>query len=55
MSATSVVGTGMTKFGVHTKPLAELFADAAIPALDEAGVESDEVDALFLGTYSGVR
>ncbi len=53
MSATSVVGTGMTKFGVHTTPLAELFADAAIPALDEAGVESDEVDALFFGNVLG--
>jgi len=53
MSHTSVVGTGMTKFGVHTKPLAELFADAAIPALDEAGIESDEVDALFFGNVLG--
>lgn len=30
MSDNSVVGTGMTGFGVHTRPLTELFADAAL-------------------------
>lgn len=53
MSNTSVVGAGMTDFGVYTKPLPELFADAALPALDDAGVESDEVDALFFGNVLG--
>lgn len=53
MSNTSVVGAGMTDFGVYTKPLPELFADAALPALDDAGIESDEVDALFFGNVLG--
>ena len=53
MSRASVVGVGMTDFGVHTAPLSELFADAALPALDDAGVGSDEVDALFFGNVLG--
>lgn len=53
MSNTSVVGAGMTDFGVSTKPLPELFADAALPALNDAGVEGDEIDALFFGNVLG--
>lgn len=53
MTTASVVGAGMTDFGVYTKPLTELFADAALPALDDAGVRSDEVDALFFGNVLG--
>jgi acetyl-CoA C-acetyltransferase/acetyl-CoA acyltransferase len=43
----------MTDFGVYTKPLSELFADAALPALDDAGISSSEVDALFFGNVLG--
>jgi acetyl-CoA C-acetyltransferase/acetyl-CoA acyltransferase len=43
----------MTNFGVYTKPLPELFADAALPALDDAGIASSEVDALFFGNVLG--
>lgn len=32
----------MTDFGVYTKLLPELFADAALPALDDAGRESQK-------------
>lgn len=53
MVRASVVGAGMTDFGVYTKPLPELFAEAALPALDDAGVGSDEVDALFFGNVLG--
>jgi len=53
MARASVVGTGMTNFDVFTKPLAELFADAALPALDDAGVSSGEIDALYLGNVLG--
>ena len=49
MSRASVVGVGMTKFGVHDTNLVELFCDAAFPALDDAGVGTSEVDALYLG------
>jgi len=39
----------MTKFGVHGSTLPELFADAAFPALDDAGVTQNELDAFYFG------
>jgi acetyl-CoA C-acetyltransferase/acetyl-CoA acyltransferase len=43
----------MTKFGTHADvTLAELFAEAALPAFDDAGVAPDEVDALYFGNTS---
>ena len=33
MARAAVVGADMTKFGVHDKPLQELFGEAALPAL----------------------
>jgi len=49
MTRATVVGVGMTKFGVHDATPPELFADAAFPALDDAGVEQDELDAFYFG------
>jgi len=49
MARATVVGVGMTKFGVHDSTLPELFADAAFPALDDAGVTQDELDAFYFG------
>jgi len=43
----------MTKFGPHGCTLAELFAKAAQPAMDDAGVTRTDVDALFLGNTLG--
>ncbi|WP_256549440.1 thiolase domain-containing protein [Natrinema caseinilyticum] len=48
-----VIGAGMTKFGPHEQPLPELFADAALPALDDAGIEQNEIDAFYLGNTLG--
>ena len=53
MTRASVAGVGMTKFGSHDKTLAELFAEAALPALDDAGVGRDDVDAFYLGNTLG--
>ncbi|WP_233710718.1 thiolase family protein [Natronococcus pandeyae] len=53
MARASVVGTGMTDFGVYTKPIAELFADAALPAIDDAGIANDEIDAFYFGNVLG--
>ncbi|WP_458188438.1 thiolase domain-containing protein [Haladaptatus sp. NG-WS-4] len=53
MTRASVVGAGMTTFGPHDTPLDELFADAAFPAIDDAGVGIDEVDAFYLGNALG--
>lgn len=49
MTKATVVGVGMTEFGVHDQTLPELFADAAFPALDEAGVAQNELDAFYFG------
>ena len=49
MPRATVVGAGMSPFGHHDAPLEELFADAALPAMDDAGVSADEVDAFYFG------
>jgi len=55
MSRATVVGVDMTTFGVHDTPLAELFGLAAIGAMEDAGAETDEIDALYLGnSTSGI-
>jgi acetyl-CoA C-acetyltransferase/acetyl-CoA acyltransferase len=43
----------MTEFGPHDKPLGELFSEAAIPAMEDAGVGRGEVDAFYLGNTLG--
>ncbi|MFD1515252.1 thiolase C-terminal domain-containing protein [Halomarina rubra] len=53
MPRASVVGAGMTKFGVHDSTLSELFAGAALSAFDDAGVGPDDVDALYFGNAMG--
>ncbi|PSQ34782.1 acetyl-CoA acyltransferase [Halobacteriales archaeon SW_12_69_24] len=49
MSRAAVVGAGMTTFGVHERPLQELFGAAAFEALDDAGVAPADVEALYVG------
>ena len=53
MTGTSIVGVGMTAFGAHDRPLTELFAEAAFPALDDAGVGAGDIDAFSLGNAMG--
>ncbi|WP_226482669.1 thiolase domain-containing protein [Natrinema amylolyticum] len=53
MARASVVGAGMTTFGPHERTLAELFADAALEALDDAGTTNDSIDAFYLGNTLG--
>jgi beta-galactosidase GanA len=53
MTGASIVGVGMTGFGVHDVPLTELFAEAAFPALDDAGVDAGDVEAFYLGNAMG--
>lgn len=53
MARATVCGAGMTKFGVHDATLAELFAEAALPAMDDAGVGPEEIDAFYLGNAMG--
>jgi acetyl-CoA C-acetyltransferase/acetyl-CoA acyltransferase len=53
MARAAVVGAGMTTFGVHDTPLQELFAAAALEALEDAGVETTDVEALYFGNAMG--
>jgi len=53
MPRAAVVGAGMTEFRQHDRPLEELFADAALPAVDDAGVDTDEIDAFYFGNTMG--
>lgn len=43
----------MTEFGVHDTVLAELFAEAALPAMDDAGATADDIDAFYFGNAMG--
>jgi acetyl-CoA C-acetyltransferase/acetyl-CoA acyltransferase len=54
MSNPRVSGVGLTHFGEHPERTGrDLFAEAGLAALDDAGVESDDVDALFYGNFMG--
>lgn len=53
MTRASIVGAGMTKFGRNDQPLPELFANAALPAVNDAGVSVEEIEALYLGNALG--
>jgi len=52
MTRASVVGAGMTTFGPHERTLAELFAEAAFEALDDAGRRMIESMRSISGTRS---
>ena len=53
MTRASIVGAGMTRFGVHDEPLTELFAEAALPAMDDAGATAGGIDAFYFGNALG--
>ncbi len=53
MRRVAVLGVGVTKFGKHERSSAELFADAAVDALADAGLEPRAVQALYYGNVTG--
>ena len=53
MRRVAVIGVGMTKFGKHERTSAELFASAAVDALQDAGVSASAVQALYYGNVVG--
>jgi acetyl-CoA acetyltransferase len=49
-----VAGAGVTDFGEHPERTGrDLFAEAGLAALDDAGVPADDVDALYFGNFMG--
>ncbi len=54
MRSVSIVGTGMTRFGVHSElTIRDLAAEAGQQSLDDARTSSDRVEALYLGNFAG--
>ncbi len=54
MRKVAVVGVGMTKFsGKQEKTCVELFAEAAMDAINEANLKPKDIQALFLGNVLG--
>ena len=53
MSDVYVLGAGMTPFGQHTTSATELGAMAMRDAIDDAGVETRAIDALYAGHVFG--
>src|SRR5437867_5876270 len=48
----AVIGVGCTKFGErYDRGYEELICDAAFAAYDDAGIDPDEIEAAYLGTY----
>ncbi|MFB6165409.1 MAG: thiolase domain-containing protein [Haloarculaceae archaeon] len=54
MSHPRVAGVGLTSFGKTPERTGrDLFAEAGLAALDDAGVDSADVDALYFGNFMG--
>ena len=54
MSHPRVTGVGITPFGEHSERTGrDLFAAAGLAALDDSGVDPDDVEALFYGNFMG--
>jgi acetyl-CoA C-acetyltransferase len=53
MRRVAVIGVGVTKFGLHDRTSAELFAEAAQDALTDAGVPATAIQALYYGNVVG--
>jgi acetyl-CoA C-acetyltransferase/acetyl-CoA acyltransferase len=53
MRRVAVIGVGVTKFGKHERTSGELFAEAAVEALADAGLPPGAIQALYYGNVVG--
>src|SRR5438046_10262216 len=53
MRRIAVIGVGVTKFRLHDRTSAELFAEAAADALTDAGIPASADHALYYGNVVG--
>jgi acetyl-CoA C-acetyltransferase/acetyl-CoA acyltransferase len=54
MTDPRIAGAGVTKFGKHPERTGrDLFAEAGLEALDQSGVDADDVEALYYGNFMG--
>ena len=53
MREVAVMGVGMTKFGPTHLNIKELFAEAALQAIEQSNLKSGDIQALFVGNVLG--
>ncbi|MXR20458.1 thiolase domain-containing protein [Halobacterium bonnevillei] len=54
MTTVRVAGVGLTHFGTHPERTSrDLFAEAGLTALEDAGVDRDDVEAVYYGNFMG--
>ena len=53
MRKVAVLGVGMTKFGISDLNMKEMFAQAALEALEESNIQGKDLDAMFVGNVLG--
>ena len=54
MTAPRVAGVGLTPFGEHSERTGrDMFAEAGLAAIDDAGVAPADVEALYYGNFMG--
>ena len=53
MRRVAVAGVGMTKFGPSEKTQVEMFAEAALEAINGSNIETGDIQALFVGNALG--
>lgn len=53
MTGAFIIGWGHTKFGrLESKSIEDLIVDAAREAIDHAGIQASDVDAIFVGNFN---
>lgn len=56
MRSVSIIGVGLTKFGERwDKSLRELVAESGMRAVDDSGIEGNEIEAIYGGTMASGR
>ncbi|NHM25763.1 thiolase domain-containing protein [Desulfofundulus sp. TPOSR] len=53
MRRVAVLGVGMTKFGVSTKSQVEMFAEAALEAINTSNLKPRDIQAVYVGNVLG--
>ncbi|MFW5924028.1 MAG: thiolase domain-containing protein [archaeon] len=54
MDSVRIAGVGLTKFGEHPERTSrDMFAEAGLAALDDAGVDPNDVASVFYGNFMG--
>lgn len=48
-----ITGVGKTKFGPTSKPMVQLAQEAALDALDDAGLAPEDIDAIIVANFLG--